>query len=281
MILTINRTMIASKLPRYILSMLALAGMCAAFGQSLPKSQPKLLTIIREEVKPGRSADHAKHEAGWPAAFEKAKSPDFYLAMTSMTGPNEAWYLVPQESHAAAAETMKREDKDPVLSAELARLALRDAEFINGVRVIQTMARPDLSLGEFPDLAKVRFYEVNMFLVRPGQAQKFEALAKLYATIRKRVVPTSSYRVYAVIAGMSGPAYFTFSTVDDYAKFDKMGEEQARTLASVTPEERAEFDKMGEFVVRQETQRFRLDPGQSYVPKETRAQDPEFWSPKP
>jgi len=272
--------MIASKLPCYVLSVLAIACMTPAFGQALPKSQPKLLTIIREEVKPGRAADHAKHEAGWPAAFEKAKSPDFYLAMTSMTGPAEAWYLVPQESHAAAAETMKREDKDPVLSAELSRLALRDAEFISGVRVVQAMARPDLSLGEFPDLAKVRFYEVTLFMVKPGQTLKFEALSKLYATVRKRVAPNSSHRTYAVIAGMPSPAYFSFRTVDDYAKFDQSGEEHAKAMASLSPAERAEFDKMGDFITRMETQRFRLDPGQSYVPKETRAQDPEFWSPK-
>ena len=264
----------------YALSALALAIAPFVRGQGLPESQPKLLTIIRESVKPGQGADHAKHEAGWPAAYEKAKSPDFYLAMTSMTGPTEAWYLVPQQSHAAAAETMKREDKDPVLSAELARLALRDAQFIDSVRVVQTVARPDLSLGDFPDLAKVRFYEVNIFSVRPGQTQKFEALSKLYAKVRKRAAPDSSYRTYAVIAGMSSPTYFSFTTVEDYAKFDQTGADHAKAMASSTPEEKAEFDKFGDYVMRQETQRFRLDPGQSYVPAATRAKDSEFWSPK-
>jgi len=113
-----------------------------AFGQpGLPTSQPKMLTIVREEVKPGRSAEHARHEAGWPAAFEKAKSPDYYIAMTSLTGPSEAWYLIPTESHAAVAETMKREDKDPVLSAELSRLGARDAEFISRSTVLQAAGR--------------------------------------------------------------------------------------------------------------------------------------------
>jgi hypothetical protein len=264
----------------YVLSALALASSPFVHAQGLPQSQPKLLTIIQETVKPGLGADHAKHETGWPAAFEKAKSPDYYLAVTSMTGPTQAWYLVPQQSHAAAAETMKREDKDPVLSAELARLALRDAEFISGVRVVQTMARPDLSYGAFPDLAKVRFYEVTQFSVRSGQTAKFEALVQRYAAVRKRVAPDTSYRFYSVIAGMPGPTYLVFSTVDDYAKFDQTMATHAKTMSSATAEEKAEFDKWGDYVVREETQRFRVDPGQSYVPKETRAQDPEFWSPK-
>jgi hypothetical protein len=84
-----------SRRPFHVLSLLALTGLTFAQGQSLPQSQPALLTIVREEIKPGRGADHAKHEAGWPAAYEKAKSPDFYLAMTSLTGPAEAWYLTP------------------------------------------------------------------------------------------------------------------------------------------------------------------------------------------
>lgn len=266
--------------PHHVLSLLALAGLTLAQAQSLPQSQPALLTIIREEIKPGRGADHARHEAGWPAAYEKAKSPDFYIAMTSLTGPTEAWYLVPQASHAAIAESMKREDKDPVLSAELARLALRDAEFVERVRVIQAMARPDLSYGKFPDLAKVRFYGVSTFTVRPGHNQKFEEILKLYASVRKRVAPDSSYRTYVVIAGMRGPTYLLFGTVEDYGKFDQTMAEHMKSLTSATPEETAVFNTWGDHVVAEETQRFRVDPVQSYVPKETRAQDPEFWSPK-
>src|SRR6185436_7635458 len=51
-----------------------------AIAQTLPTSQPNMITIVREEVKLGRDADHANVEAGWPAAYEKAKSPDYYLA---------------------------------------------------------------------------------------------------------------------------------------------------------------------------------------------------------
>jgi hypothetical protein len=73
---------------RTVLAVLASCGLVLAvrevsIAQGLPKTQPKMLTIMREEVKVGRAAEHGKHEAGWPAAFEKAKSPDYYLAMTS------------------------------------------------------------------------------------------------------------------------------------------------------------------------------------------------------
>lgn len=268
------------RFPSCLFAVLALASAQNAPAQGLPTTQPKLLTIIREEVKAGRGADHARHEASWPAAFEKAKSPDYYLALTSMTGPTEAWYLAPTESHATLAETMKREDKDPVLSAELARLAARDAEFINAVRVVQAVARPDLSVGDFPNLAKVRFFQVTTYTVRQGQTDRFDALSKAYGAARRRAAPQSSYRVYSVIAGMPAPTYLVFSTVEDYANFDQSMADHAATFKAANAEEKAEFDKYGDIIVRTETNRFRLDPGQSYVSKETRAQDPEFWMPK-
>src|SRR6185503_12792048 len=102
----------------------------AAIAQTLPTSQPNMITIVREEVKLGRDADHAKVEAGWPVAYEKAKSPDFYLAMTSMTGTPEAWYITPYASHAAIGDGLKRDDGDAVLTAELTRLRRADADMI-------------------------------------------------------------------------------------------------------------------------------------------------------
>ena len=83
------------------LTLLALvAGSAAdALAQGMPTTQPKLLSIYREELKTGRAGDHAKWEAGWPAAFEKAGSKFRYMALSSITGPSEAWYLAPLADH--------------------------------------------------------------------------------------------------------------------------------------------------------------------------------------
>jgi hypothetical protein len=252
-----------------------------AFAQTLPTKQPKMISIVREEVKVGRATEHAKHEAGWPAAYEKAKSPDYYLAMTSLTGPSEAWYIVPWESHAAQAASMKREDKDPVLSAELARLALADAEYVSSVRNIQAMARADLSAGTFPDLSKARFFQITTYRVRPGHETQFEEAAKAYGAARTRVAPKHGFRVYQVIAGMPSPTFLVFSSVEDFGQFDETSAAHQATLMAQTPEEQGARQKFqSEGVISSETNRYKLDPVQSYVSKETRASDPEFWSPK-
>jgi hypothetical protein len=57
--------------------------------------------------------------------------------------------------------------------------------------------------------------------------------------------------------------------------------DDAKTMKGFNTEEGMAMQKfMLEGVVNLETQRFRVDPVQSYVPKETRAQDPAFWMPK-
>jgi len=257
---------------------------CAASASaqgSLPTSQPNYLTIIREEVKAGREADHERIEAGWPAAYEKAKSPDYYLAYVSITGHNEAWFIVPSDSHKAMADTMKRETDDAVLAAEIKRLQRADADVVNNFTVIQTMARKDLSMGAFPDVAKTRFAQVTIFRVRPGHERGFEDAARAYGSAAKRSAPNTSFRVYQVIAGIPGPTYLVFSSVQSFAEFDRAMQDGMAIMKGATPDEQNALEKFSaEGLANAETQRFRIDPAMSYVPKEARASDPAFWMPK-
>src|SRR3989442_5784664 len=183
------------RLSLFTLTALACVGIGAAHAQGLPTSQPALITIIREQVKPGRNAEHARIEAGWPAAFERAKSPNHYLAFTSLTGANEAWFVVPYASHAAIADEMRRTDADSTLTAELARLSRADGEVLNESRTVQAMARPDLSYGAYPEVAKQRFWEITIFRVRPGHRADFDSAAKAYGSASQRSGSTATYRV--------------------------------------------------------------------------------------
>jgi hypothetical protein len=252
-----------------------------ASAQSLPTTQPNMISIVREDVKLGRDVDHQRIESGWPAAYEKAKSPDYYLALVSTTGRPTAWYVTAHESHKAMGDSMKREDADAVLTAELARLQRADADVISGVDRLQAVARKDLSFGAYPDIAKERFFEITIFRTRPGHEQQFEAAAKAFGAATKRAGTYAAYRVYEVIAGIPGPTYLVFSSVSAFADFDQAMSDGDKAMKGASPDELATLQKyMLEGAVNVETQRFRVDPVQSYVPKETRAQDPAFWIPK-
>lgn len=263
------------------LSGVVLTGTISALAQDLPKKQPNLLALIREQVKVGHNGAHGRNEAGWPAAYEKAKSPFFYLAMTSITGPNEALYVIPYESHAAMGDDFKRSDDDPILSAETERLSLADAEHVNSVSTIHAAARPDLSSGDFPDLSKMRLFEITVYSVRPGHEQGFEAAGKAYGAARTRAGVKSAYRAYQVIAGMPALTYLVISSVKEFAEMDKALSDHRETMKAATEEEKSILAKaMAEDVLKEEANRYLVDPKQSYVPKETKEKDPDFWNKK-
>lgn len=255
----------------------------AAFGQALPTTQPKYITVIRERVKLGRAADHAKHEAGWPAAYEKAKSTQAYVALASMTGAPEVLYITPFESHAALDETTKREDADPVLSAELERLGRADAEFLSDWNLMQAVARPDLSYGAFPDISKVRFYEITEFHVKPGHESDFAAVAKIYAAAAAKSAPKASWRIYQVMAGAPNGTFLVLSSLESYGEFDQAIADGMSMMKGFSAEDAItmqKFDTEG-LVSPAESNRYRLDPQQSYVSRAVREKDQAFWMPKP
>ena len=265
------------------LTLLALvAGSAAtALAQGLPTTQPKFLHIIREEVKIGRSADHSRWEAGWPAAFEKAKFPDTYIALEAVTGPTEVWYVSPYASQAAYGESMARQNADAALTAETERLSRGDAEFVSGLTAIEAVARPELSHGAFPDLATQRFWEIETFRVKPGHDEEFEAAVKAYGAASGRSAPSASWRTYRVVAGAPGGTYLFISSVASFGDFDKAGEEGEATWKGLTYDERSTLQKFfADGTLTSVSNRYRLDPRQSYVPAATRQKDPGFWMPK-
>jgi hypothetical protein len=268
------------KLQSCLFSAVFAAGAAVGFAQDLPTSQPKLLNIARESVKVGRGADHAKFEAGWPAAYEKAKSPYYYLAMSSITGPREVWYVSPFPSHAAFGDSQKREGEQP-LAAELERLTRGDAEFLNDSRTMQAAARPDLSHGAYPDLAKMRVWEISIFRIKPGHMGDFVTATNVYKAAATRSAPHARWRAYEAMAGAPGGTFVMFSSYASFADLDQAAAENEALWKNITPEEGATLQKfLAEGVISTESNRFQLDGVQSYVAKATRESDLAFWMPK-
>jgi len=265
------------------LTLLALVagGGATAFAQGMPTTQPKFLHIVREQIKPGRAAAHAKWEAGWPEAFEKAKSPYHYIALQSITGAPEVLFVAPLANQAAYGE-MTALESGPALAAELERLGTGDEPFLSEQSAIQAVAMPELSHGAFPEVGKMRYYEITTFRVKPGHQDAWIAATKAYKAAAARSAPGATWRTYDVVAGAPGGTYLVFSSVGSFADFDKMMAEGEATMKGATPEE---MDVLGKFmkdsVISVSTNRYRVDPGQSYVNAETRAKDAAFWAKKP
>jgi len=264
----------------YALTLLVVGG-TALVAQSLPTTQPRIIQIFREQIKTGHDAAHAINERGWPEAFAQAKSPDYYLAMVSMTGRAEVWYVAPWASYDAWGKAMARDQANAELSAQLQRLSMADAEHLDGVDVLEAVAMPDLSHGTFPDLNRARFWEITTFRLRPGAEGQFAEAAKVYGALAGKNAPGLSWRVYRVSAGLPGPTFLIFSSVQSFGEFDKMMAADEAVMKGATPQEMAVLQKFStESMVSAVTNKYRLDPAMSYVSAETKATDPAFWNKK-
>lgn len=263
-----------------VLALVASAA-ATALAQGVPATQPKFLQIYREQVKPARAGEHAQWEAGWPAAFEKAKSPYSYLALASVTGAQEVWYVGSFASQAAFGESLAWEESQPGLTAELERLAKGDAEFLAESTALHAVAAPELSHGAFPDIAKMRYWEITTWRIRLGHDAAWAEATNTYKAAAARSAPNASWRTYRVVAGAPDGTFLTFSSVGAFGDFDKMMAEGEATMKGATPEEMAVLGKfIRESVLNISTNRYRLDPKQSYVDAATKAKDPAFWGPK-
>jgi hypothetical protein len=262
------------------LFLVILAIFCA--GATLSAQQmgpPKVLQIIREDVKVGKAAGHVKVEAGYVAAFAKAKWPTRYLAAASMTGPSEAWFFVPYDSFEAWEKDAQATDQNAALTADLDKLGEQDAGYINNVRSIVARYRPELSYRPNANVGEFHYFEADLLRVRLGHGDDFDKLVKVSIEAHEKLNIDEHWVAYEVVEGMpSGTILFltpmkSLKQADsDHGKqvAEAMGEENARKFA--------QFSREG--IIVDESNLFAFSPKMSYPSEQTIAGDPAFWKPK-
>lgn len=242
---------------------------------------PPYLQIFREEVKVGRSGPHLAAEAGWPRAFAKAKIPNHYIAMTTLYGPNEAWFVEGCRSIAEIEERNKAIDEAKGLNQELSRLSQADAANISSTRTLLGRYRPELSNPLPIDIATTRVWEALIFSVRPGHDANFAEAARLYRSVVEQAKAELPYATYEVIAGMPGPTYLVFIPHKSLAEIDPATGALAAIEKAMKPETMKKFGALFQGFTSVEELVFNVSPEMSYPSPEIAARDSEFWSRKP
>ena len=102
-------------------SYLLIGGLGIAMAQE-PMPPPKVLSIQREFLKPGRGgAPHEKTESAFVQAMTRAKWPTHYLAVNSLSGKSRALFLTGYDSFAAWEKDSMAEQNNPTLAAAIDR----------------------------------------------------------------------------------------------------------------------------------------------------------------
>jgi len=247
-------------------------------------SAPRVLMVIREQIKEGREAAHAKAEEAWPRIYQKGNVTMHYLGMTSETGPSEAWFLEPYDSFGGMEKTRAEIVQSPMAEGlEAANVA--DGELRTGSRTTLSVFRGDLSYHAaeaVSNLAKCRHMGVTVLRIKYGHEADLAQMAKLLIEGDEKSGSDQPVLAYQVVSGGPSGTYLLFSPMDTLARMDTAPARMAAARQAMGDRGQKHFDMLAPEVVQStETLLFAFNPRMSYVSKEFAAADPEFWNPKP
>lgn len=244
---------------------------------------PKVLVIVRENLKPGKSGTpHEKTESAFVSAFKAAKWPQHYLALDAQTGNPRSLFLIGYDSFAALEKDVQATQKNTVLSAALDRATAADGELLSSYETTTFVYREDQSYHANLSLAPMRLFEITRFHVRPGRDKEWQDIVKLYLDNFPKAVPDAHWAVFQEAYGQGGNVYLVFNPMKSLAEVDSgMGDE--KKFAAVVGEDGmkrlAELEAAA--VDEVQTNIFNFNPRMSYAPDEWIKADPAFWAPKP
>ena len=264
---------------------LVLPGATAALAQAqapAPMGPPKVLQIIREEVKVGKGSAHEKNEAGYPRAFKKANWPTTFLGMTSITGPSEAWFLIPYDSFEAWEKDRQAIEKNTALIAELNQLDEKDSEFVSGSRSLVAVYREDLSYRPGVNIAQMRYFRILTFRVRPGHEADFAEAVKIVRAGYEKAGVEIHWAVFQISSGMPGPTFLVFAPTKSLKEVDVLVAQAPKVQEAEGEDGVKKLQKLAaDGYLTIESNIYAFSPKMSYVSKEIAAGDPDFWTPKP
>ena len=237
---------------------------------------PKVLVIYREDVKAGKNLAHAKNEAAWAQAVAHAKWPVHYLAMTTMSGSNQAWFSYGYDSLEAYEKDEAAQDKSAAMKAVESQYLPADGDSVAESRTL--VLRQVSSLVTHPMApGDLRYFRVRTTRVKLGHGPDYVQMVKLVNDAFEKAGKGGSAATYAVVAGAPAPTYITFWPAKSLSRFDE-NVNLREILGADYDQFMSLFDKS---VAGYSDDYLQIDPKMSYPMEEWTKADPSFWSPKP
>jgi hypothetical protein len=163
---------------------------------------PPFLLIVRERLRPAMDEAYGKNESKIATACATLKCPHPYLALVSVAGPREVWWLNAFASREEKDQLESAYARNESLMAKLKPLGKRKEGFREALTTTLTEYRPDLSGGAVWRIAGARFFVINVTHDgRQARGSVFES-----ADGKRFVVASADSRAAAErIAAQAGP----------------------------------------------------------------------------
>lgn len=269
-----------------ILAVVLLSGFTQAFAQE--PAPPKVLLIVREEIKPGMMPTHNRHSADFVGIFNQLQTPNHRLALVPVAGnENEVIYLNAGESFAELEGITKATDQkmqaiNGGMKVKMDALDKEAPALHSGMRDMLAIYRPELSFNPGVKIPEMRYFSITTTRVRPGyDATYVEYVQKVINVARQKAkVDNLHVALYQVVSGAPGGTYMSFRPMKSLAELDEPIAMKVR--AAMSDDQRKDADKaVRDSIMSTENSTYAFAPGMSYVEKRFAVADPDFWTPKP
>ncbi|MBZ5569534.1 MAG: hypothetical protein LAN64_17030 [Acidobacteriia bacterium] len=236
---------------------------------------PKILEIIREDSKPGKTTAHRKHEAMWIQAVVKAdpKIPHM-LTISSVTGPDEDWFMMGFDNFAQFEKSNEAFESNAALAQVMATYSAKETDFVSESRTVVARYRPELSYKPEFTLGEYKYF--NVLIVRYKLGSSPEGVHKIVQAAREKANPNYHQVTYEVTSGMPVGTYLYFTPIKSLATWD----EPPNKAYSEALKEGHFMEEVGKTVQFVDSRLFAFSPRMSYVSEEVAKADPSFWHPK-
>jgi hypothetical protein len=243
---------------------------------------PPVLTITREFVKPGKSGTiHERSESAFVKAMTAGKSSQHYLALNSVSGKPRALFLTGYESFGDWEKQNMADMKNATLSAELDRAAMADGELLDAYDQSAWVYREDQSLNQTGDLVGIRYMEFEVFQVKPGHEEDWNAVVKLVKDAFTKV-PNAHWAMYENVYGREQSAFLVITPRKSASEIDRDFANSKQFMDAMGPDGMKKLNDLSAVAIASiETNLFTISPKISYMGEDLAKADPEFWGHKP
>ncbi len=245
---------------------------------------PNVLVIHREYLKPGKGgALHDRSESAFVHAFADAKSPYHYFALDSLSGPSRSLFCFAYSSFADWEKETAAIRSNKELAAKVDQASQMDGDLLASYDAAAMMLRPDLSLNK-GSIDGARYFEITVFVVKPGHVHDFTELAKLYMDTYRKVAPETHWDTFEVMYGSPLPAaaggevFLVFNLMKSLAETDKSikdSDKFASELGATGMQKVSELTAAS--IEATTTNLFAINPRMSNPPAEWVKREPGFW----
>ncbi|PYQ00580.1 MAG: hypothetical protein DMF82_21750, partial [Acidobacteria bacterium] len=198
----------------------------AALAQE-PPGPPKVLALAREEIKPGRAAAHARSVATFIAAVGRANAPMYRIALTPVSGDENAVVYVHAFGSFADVEAAHKQFEETVAAnavfkADLERLDREEVDQHASQKTAYYTLRSDLSYHPHSaeQVGRSRFVTIFTTRIKPGRVPDYVDYIKALNVAREKAGSDAHLAVYQVFSGAANGTFLSFTSVRSLAEID-------------------------------------------------------------